>query len=191
LKIYNKIYNSISVGCPLAYKYNFLHRLYDISIHGIAYIYKRKYSYNSGRFSVEAHAQKSLNSGHHAFWEKQFAFGNRFHLHGKTRNEEVISICDGMIDILAACFCVSSKELRSQDRANACISRVRQVGMYITHVALGLNMKEVAAGFSRDPSTVVHACHLIEDLRDDPDFDKICITVERIACAAFSSAVAG
>jgi chromosomal replication initiation ATPase DnaA len=136
---------------------------------------------------VEAQLQKNSNATRHAFWEKQFAFDNRFHRAGKTREEEVVAICDGMIDILAACFSVSSKELRSQDRATACISRIRQVGMYISHVALGLTMKEVAAGFCRDRSTVVHACHLIEDLRDEPDFDKICVTVERIACAAFGA----
>ncbi len=140
---------------------------------------------------MEAQLQKSINPARHAFEEKQYAFDNRFHRAGKTREEEVVAISEGMIDILAACFSVSSKELRSQERATACISRIRQVGMYISHVALGLNMKEVAIGFCRDRSTVVHACHLIEDLRDDPDFDKICATVERIACAAFSPVIAG
>lgn len=140
---------------------------------------------------MEAQVQKSSSSSRHAFWEKQFQFDNRFHRAGKTRDEEVVTICEGMIDILAACFSVPSKDLRSQERASACISRIRQVGMYITHVGLGLSMKEVAAGFCRDRSTVVYACHLIEDLRDEPDFDKICSTVERIACAAFGSAIAG
>jgi chromosomal replication initiation ATPase DnaA len=140
---------------------------------------------------VQAQLEKNSNSTRHAFWAKQYEFDSRFHRSGKTRSEEVVAICEGMIDILAACFSVSSKEIRSQDRATACIARIRQVGMYITHVALGLNMKEVAAGFCRDRSTVVHACHLIEDLRDDPDFDKICATVERIACAAFGPTIPG
>lgn len=135
--------------------------------------------------------QKIETTTRSGFIEKQSAFDNRFHHTGKSRDEVVIEICEGMIDILAACFCVPSKELRSQDRANACISRIRQVGMYITHVALGLNMKEVAAGFSRDRSTIVHACHLIEDMRDEPDFDRVCVTVERIALAAFFSQIAG
>jgi chromosomal replication initiation ATPase DnaA len=139
---------------------------------------------------VQTSLQKSSNTPRHAFWEKQFAFDNRFHHAGKTRDEEVMATCEGMIDILAACFSVSSKELRSQERATACIARIRQVGMYISHVALGLNMREVATGFCRDRSTVVHACHLIEDLRDDADFDKICVTVERIACAAFGAVAA-
>lgn len=140
---------------------------------------------------MEAQVHKIVTPTRSGFVEKQYAFDHRFHRTGKSRDETVIEMCEGMIDILAACFCVSSKELRSQDRANACISRVRQVGMYITHVALGLNMKEVAIGFSRDRSTIVHACHIIEDMRDDADFDKICATVERIALAAFASQVAG
>jgi chromosomal replication initiation ATPase DnaA len=140
---------------------------------------------------VEAQLQKSSNNARHAFWEKQYAFDNKFHRAGKTREEEVAAICEGMIDILGACFSVPSKELRSQERATACISRIRQVGMYTAHVTLGLNMKEVASGFCRDRSTVVHACHLIEDLRDDADFDKICTTVERIASAAFGTSMKG
>jgi len=34
-----------------------------------------------------------------------------------------------------------------------------------------LSLTEVARGFARDRTTVSHACHLIEDRRDDPDFD--------------------
>lgn len=113
------------------------------------------------------------------------AFHGRFLRSGKTREEEVIAICDAMMDILAACFSVSTCDLRSQDRAIAPVARVRQIGMYVCHVALGMTMSEVAKGFARDRTTIVHACHLIEDLRDDMDFDRICSTVERIARAAF------
>jgi hypothetical protein len=57
--------------------------------------------------------------------------------------------------------------------------------MYVTHVTLGLKMTEVAKGFGRDRSTIVHACHLIEDMRDQVEFDRIVGVVERIALAAF------
>lgn len=113
------------------------------------------------------------------------AFDGRFAPAGKARDEEVTGVCDGMIDILAACFSVPTREIRSPDRANASVARVRQIGMYICHVVLGLTMKEVAAGFGRDRSTVVHACHLIEDMRDDLEFDRIVGVIERIAEAAF------
>ncbi|MEL6258104.1 MAG: helix-turn-helix domain-containing protein [Pseudomonadota bacterium] len=47
----------------------------------------------------------------------------------------------------------------------------RQVAMYITHTSFGLSLARVAIAFGRDRSTVAHACHLIEDRRDDLNFD--------------------
>jgi chromosomal replication initiation ATPase DnaA len=56
--------------------------------------------------------------------------------------------------------------------------------MYVTHVVMGLTMAEVGRGFGRDRTTVLHACHLIEDMRDDADFDAIVALAERVAGAA-------
>lgn len=39
-------------------------------------------------------------------------------------------------------------------------------------------------GFGRERTTVLHACHLIEDMRDDEDFDGIVAMAERVAGAA-------
>jgi chromosomal replication initiation ATPase DnaA len=90
-----------------------------------------------------------------------------------------------MIDICAALFNVSSKELRHPTRSFAGVSRVRQIAMYVTHVGLGISMQEVGRGFARDRTTVRHACHIIEDLRDDADFDRAVVMTERVALAAF------
>ena len=49
---------------------------------------------------------------------------------------------------------------------------------------LALGMAEVGRGFQRDRTTVLHACHLVEDLRDDADFDRLVTTLERIVLAA-------
>jgi chromosomal replication initiation ATPase DnaA len=57
--------------------------------------------------------------------------------------------------------------------------------MYVAHITLRLSMKEVGIGFGRDRTTVLHACHLIEDLRDDVEFDHMVAMAERIAAAAF------
>jgi chromosomal replication initiation ATPase DnaA len=57
--------------------------------------------------------------------------------------------------------------------------------MYVAHVALGLSMRDVGQGFGRDRTTVLHACHLIEDLRDDAEFDGMVATMERIVTVAF------
>ncbi|HEV7255437.1 MAG TPA: helix-turn-helix domain-containing protein [Mesorhizobium sp.] len=105
----------------------------------------------------------------------------------KTREELVLSFCEGMIDISAAFFCVSSKELRRVGRTSLAVSRVRQIAMYVAHTLLGLSMKEVGRGFGRDRTTVLHACHLIEDMREDAEFDRHVTLIECVALAAFGS----
>jgi Bacterial dnaA protein helix-turn-helix len=102
------------------------------------------------------------------------------------REEDTIAICDGIVDLLAIVFNVSSRQLRSSRRTAMPVARVRQIGMYIAHVTLGLKMAAVGAGFGRDKSTVLHSCHTIEDLRDDADFDLIVARMERLVMVAFS-----
>lgn len=99
---------------------------------------------------------------------------------------EVMAACDGIIDLLSVFFNVSGRQLRSPRRTSKPVSRVRQIGMYVAHVTLGMKMTAVGAGFGRDKSTVVHSCHTIEDMRDDEDFDLIVSRVERLIVVAFS-----
>ncbi|MEP9385627.1 helix-turn-helix domain-containing protein [Mesorhizobium sp. KR9-304] len=103
------------------------------------------------------------------------------------RDERALELCEGMIDITAALFNVSSKELRKPGRNSLGISRVRQVAMYVAHVVLKLNMTDIGRAFGRDRTTVLYACHLVEDLRDDTDFDRIITMTERVALAAFGN----
>lgn len=103
------------------------------------------------------------------------------------RGERVMEVCEGMIDICAVLFNVSSKDLRETRRISAGISRVRQIAMYVTHVSLGISMHEVGRGFARDRTTVRYACHVVEDLRDDAEFDRTIAITERIASAAFKN----
>ena len=101
------------------------------------------------------------------------------------RNDEVIEQCDAMIDLMAALFGVPSRELRRRGRTGNDISRLRQIAMYVAHVVFRFSMRDVGRGFGRDRTTVLYACHLVEDLRDDPDFDRIVSLAERVAIAAF------
>lgn len=43
--------------------------------------------------------------------------------------------------------------------------------MYLVYAGCGIWLARVASTFSRDGSTVAHACHQIEDRHDDPQFD--------------------
>jgi chromosomal replication initiation ATPase DnaA len=103
----------------------------------------------------------------------------------KRRDEVAQEMCECLIDIVAALFSVSGKELRRPGRTGESVSRVRQIAMYVAHVVLRLTQGEVGRGFGRDRTTVIHACHTIEDLRDDAEFDRVVSMVEHIAQAAF------
>jgi chromosomal replication initiation ATPase DnaA len=72
---------------------------------------------------------------------------------------------------VAAVFEVGIEELRAPTRGSARAAFARQVAMYLAHVGCGVSLTEVGRLFERDRTTVAHACSLIEDKRDDPDFD--------------------
>lgn len=78
---------------------------------------------------------------------------------------------------LAAGLSAYALGLRSEDvlaggRGRPPAAFGRQVAMYLCHVALGMSLARVARAFDRDRSTVAHGCHLIEDRREDPEFDE-------------------
>ncbi len=124
---------------------------------------------------------------HEPSWE---GFGRKA-IHGSVgpREELALELCEGLIDITAALFSVSSKELRKTGRTNLGVARVRQIAMYVAHVTLQMSMSDIGRGFGRDRTTVIHACHLIEDLRDDEEFDRVVAVAERVALAALRNRV--
>lgn len=65
-------------------------------------------------------------------------------------------------------------------RGSAPAAFARQVAMYLCHVGFEFSLSRVAVAFGRDRSTVAHACHAIEDRRDDADFDAWIAALERM-----------
>ena len=70
-------------------------------------------------------------------------------------------------------FAVKAKTVRDSRRGAPSVVRVRQIVMYLAHVALGLSFGEIAELLGRDRTSVVHACRIIEDQRDDRAFDVL------------------
>jgi len=66
---------------------------------------------------------------------------------------------------------VSPGEITGLDRGGPAVTSARQLAMYLCHVAFELSLGRVALAFGRDRSTVSHACHVIEDRRDEPGYD--------------------
>ncbi len=55
---------------------------------------------------------------------------------------------------------------------------MRQTAMYLAHVAFGLTYTQIGQLFSRDRTTVAHACGAVEERRDDPVIDRALTTLE-------------
>ena len=66
-------------------------------------------------------------------------------------------------------------------------AHVRQISMYVCHVALRVSLSDIADAVGRDRTTVGHACGVVEDRRDDPAFDEFVSAVERMATAVFDA----
>ena len=73
---------------------------------------------------------------------------------------------------------ISAREINAPTRARAKAARARQIAMYLAHVTYAWPMARVATAFGRDRTTASHACHRIEDLRDDPAFDVLISAME-------------
>lgn len=73
---------------------------------------------------------------------------------------------------VARVFGVEHEALATVTRGIARVALARQVAMYLAHVGCGLSMTAAGELFSRDRTTVAHACLTVEDRRDDPMFDR-------------------
>lgn len=73
--------------------------------------------------------------------------------------------------MLASGARVSAENLLKSERGEANISRARQVAVYLMHTSLSLTYGDVSRIYGRDRTTIAHSCRVVEDLRDDPEFD--------------------
>jgi chromosomal replication initiation ATPase DnaA len=102
-----------------------------------------------------------------------------------TTPEKRAQICEAVLDLCSALFNVSGRDLRQANRCSQGIARVRQIAMYLCNTTLGISLTEIGKAVCRDRTTVSHAVQLIEDLRDDAEFDEIMGQVERLTRIAF------
>ncbi|MEM9279954.1 MAG: helix-turn-helix domain-containing protein [Pseudomonadota bacterium] len=75
------------------------------------------------------------------------------------------------IQIVAMAFELDSQTIMVPQRGVARIARARQVACYLLHTSLSMSLIEIGRAFSKDRTTIGHACRLVEDLRDEPAFD--------------------
>jgi chromosomal replication initiation ATPase DnaA len=73
---------------------------------------------------------------------------------------------------------VSPAEIASTSRRSKAAARARQIAIYLAHVNFNWPLIRVAFAFNRDRTTCGHACHRIEDLREDAAFDARMVALE-------------
>ena len=84
-------------------------------------------------------------------------------------------------ETVARVFDVDLEHMRLPTRGRARVATARQVAMYLAHVACGLTLTEAGDLFGRDRTTVAHACQVVEDRREDQEFDRAIELLENIA----------
>lgn len=94
-------------------------------------------------------------------------------------------ICRGVRQLIWEALLLAGGQLAKMRERGGIACQVRQISMYVCHVALRLPMAEIGDACGRNRTTVSRACSVTEDRRDDPLFDAFVASVERMALAAF------
>jgi len=87
---------------------------------------------------------------------------------GRARDRAAVRLA---IHVAAYASEVDPAKVAARTRGTADAAATRQLAMYLAHVAFEMSLAKVAIVFERDRSTVAHACRLIEERREDPEFD--------------------
>lgn len=93
--------------------------------------------------------------------------------------------------IVAAAFDVSAKDICAPTRGPAKVALARQTALYLAHIVLGMTLSGAGRLYRRDRTTAAHACRLIEDRREKPDFDSLLSWLEDMVRARFPDHAAG
>ena len=94
-------------------------------------------------------------------------------------------VCDAVRQMTAEFFFAAHGRVGPRRERRRFVCHIRQIAMYVCHVALRMTQTTIGLGFGLDRSTVAHACAVVEDRRDDREFDEFVAAVERIAVLAF------
>ena len=85
-----------------------------------------------------------------------------------------------VLETVCRIYHVELEVLEARSRGVARVALARQVAMYLAHVVGRIENVEVGRLFGRDRTTVAHACAVVEDLRDNPKFDRTLDLLEGI-----------
>src|SRR4051812_49031166 len=75
--------------------------------------------------------------------------------------------CQWVAFCVARDFGLDAAELFERRRRAPRVAFARQVAMYVAHTSFQLSLARIGRVFGRHRTTVSHACHVVEDGRDD------------------------
>lgn len=87
-------------------------------------------------------------------------------------------------DLAAFATGAAPEQVRTRTRGGTEAGFARQLAMYLCHVGFGMTLGRIGRVFHRNPSTVAHACHAMEDRREEAGFDAWCTALEETVRAA-------
>ena len=96
-------------------------------------------------------------------------------------------ICQWVAFCVARDFGLDMAELFAPTRGASRAALARQIAMYLAHTGFALSIETISQVFERDRSTVSHACHVVEDGRDDIWLDCRLEALELFCRAGFAA----
>ncbi len=82
--------------------------------------------------------------------------------------------------VVAHAYGVPLDTLMATTRKSRRAAEARQVSMYLAHVVFHMSHGQIARGFGRDRTTARHACRRVEELREDPERDRLVAWLEAL-----------
>ena len=97
--------------------------------------------------------------------------------------ERLKTVVDAAVSVV---FAIDVARLQAESRGQAQVAHARQVAMYLMHCAFSLSHTDIGRAFSRDRTTVAHACAIVEAADVSVD-GKILLTTSVGAAPTFLS----
>jgi hypothetical protein len=91
--------------------------------------------------------------------------------------DAVCTLCEKTV---ALAFDIPVTRFHATTRCNAEVALARQIAMYLAHTIFSLLLTEIGLHFRRDRTTVSHACAMVEDKRDEFEFDVLLCQLESL-----------
>ena len=101
----------------------------------------------------------------------------------ECRRLRIRQVCRAVSLLAAEMVLIAGGEIPGTRESRRRKCHLRQIAMYVCHVAIGMTLTDVGIGFARDRSTVAYSCAVVEDRRDDRPYDEFIAALERVAAS--------